>query len=93
MGIYVRGSVSVKIEHEKIKLRPLLTSDEWSNLRIIASRRTFKGIADELNISIRSAEYLVEKLREKCRCHTKRELIMLAFCLGVVEEVVIPQIF
>ena len=87
MGVEVKGCVSIMVmDTKKRKLVPLLTPDDERKLRVVVTRRTAKEVADELKVTLRSAEHTIEKLRKKLNCDTKVDLILRVYSLKLMGE-------
>lgn len=63
---------------------PVLTDREKEIVRLIASGETSRGIADRLNISVRTVDSHRANIMEKVGVHSSAELIMYAIREGIV---------
>ncbi len=83
----MKGYMPIMVmDSKKRKLVPLLTADDERKLRVVVTRRTAKEVANELKITLRSAEHAIENLRKKLNCETKADLISRAYSLKLVGE-------
>lgn len=65
--------------------RPPLTAREAQVLRLIAEGRTTRAVADELGVSLKTAETHRTNVMRKLRVHSAVELVRNAIRLGLIE--------
>lgn len=62
-----------------------LTIRQTEVVTLLASGMTAKQIANELSISFRTVEHIIENVKEKLRCSTKMELIKKAWSIDFIK--------